>query len=488
MTNFFKSAALCLWIFNATAIIPEPSINQTPPVQNSETINWTPLIESTKKSVVTIKTETAFNFGLSSSGHANGTGFLIDKAKGLIITNAHVTGRGISMIKVTFANGKRSEAKIIHEDPKHDYAIIHVQPADIPTNAQALKCLPSVQNLDLQTPIMTIGMPGLSRYVSKIGKLTDKQTMTKHYGISAPAIEVNVGTEGGASGSPILTQNGEVIGILSSKRHEHSSFAVPVDVFYQSIEYVQKNQTPKPRHLGVSFAYENIDDIQATLDQKTDVFKDYQQQFPEADNRILKVEWIFEALKNQVTLQTGDLILEVNNKPLGPHLMNLDKQLFNNTQKSVSVKILRNTKIETVQTPIVDFTDFKSLLLMGNAMFHNLTPLLSSFYVLPESKGVLMNGYLPGSIFQSIMPATLNTGSIGVIIHKINNHLVNNLQDFIQAMKSTANNKAFTIHYADYHTLSRMKQTTIIHHNPNMMPPQLYQKEGQTWIRKNISQ
>ena len=73
------------------------------------------------------------------AGIRTGSGFLINKNKGLIITNAHVTGRSKSKVRVAFKNYGFSTVEQIYVDPRVDIAIVKIDPKLIPNEAKEAK-------------------------------------------------------------------------------------------------------------------------------------------------------------------------------------------------------------------------------------------------------------------------------------------------------------------------------------------------------------
>ena len=53
-----------------------------------------------------------------NAGLRKGSGFLINKDKGLILTNAHITGRSKSKVRVAFKNYGFSPVKQVYVDPE----------------------------------------------------------------------------------------------------------------------------------------------------------------------------------------------------------------------------------------------------------------------------------------------------------------------------------------------------------------------------------
>ena len=66
----------------------------------------------------TVKTMTAieYAFGSESKGAFRGSGFLVDRERGWILTNAHVAGRSPSTVRINFKDQPRVTAKKLYID------------------------------------------------------------------------------------------------------------------------------------------------------------------------------------------------------------------------------------------------------------------------------------------------------------------------------------------------------------------------------------
>ena len=98
-------------------------------------------IEEATSATVLIKTHLKHGFidDDEATDRWRGTGFLIDKAEGLIITNAHVAGFGVSTLRLQFEDQNQfTEGKKVFLDGKHDVAVIQVDPSAIPSATKEL--------------------------------------------------------------------------------------------------------------------------------------------------------------------------------------------------------------------------------------------------------------------------------------------------------------------------------------------------------------
>jgi S1-C subfamily serine protease len=163
-----------------------------------------------------------------------GTGVVIVES-GIILTNLHVVA-GARRIHVTFSDGTESEAQVMGQRAEHDLAVLQAKtlPDDIMPATMR-----STAGLRPGDEVVAVGFPfgigpsasagvisGLKRdYVSPDGK----QTLSN-------LIQFDAAVNPGNSGGPLVTLDGEVIGIVTGLLNptEHRvfigiGFAVPIE-------------------------------------------------------------------------------------------------------------------------------------------------------------------------------------------------------------------------------------------------------------------
>ncbi len=137
---------------------------------------------------------------------AGGSGFVIDTS-GLILTNAHVVAK-LDTVEVTFANGKRYTGKVIGRDGRTDLAIVKISPeGPLPV----LKFSAS-SKLPLGTKVYALGNPMGNRFSVSSGIVSGYD---RAYDVAWPVnfIQHDAALNPGNSGGPLITEEGDVIGI-----------------------------------------------------------------------------------------------------------------------------------------------------------------------------------------------------------------------------------------------------------------------------------
>jgi serine protease Do len=172
-------------------------------------------IESATQATVLIKTHLKHGFleDDEAEGRWEGSGFLINKEKGWILTNAHVAGFGPVSIRLKFeGQDKFTPVKRLFVDSKHDVAVIKIEPEKIPDTAKPL-ALDCSYELVRGDSVFAIGHPEDQDFTSSLGVLSGE----KDFHVDGSFYTTDLVTESGSSGGPvILEKSNQVVGMMTS--------------------------------------------------------------------------------------------------------------------------------------------------------------------------------------------------------------------------------------------------------------------------------
>ena len=151
------------------------------------------IFERARRSVFVVETE---------SGH--GSGFLVD-ARGLIITNDHVLGRG-PYLAVGVTPERKYPAVIVARDLSRDLALIRIHP-------QAVEGLEPLRFNDAAAAV-TVGerVLAIGSALSQAGAVLTTGIVSR---LEADTIIADLNVNAGSSGGPLLNLNGEVVGLCT---------------------------------------------------------------------------------------------------------------------------------------------------------------------------------------------------------------------------------------------------------------------------------
>lgn len=150
-----------------------------------------------------------------------GTGFFIDPT-GTLFT-AYTVGGEAGNFSVEFS-GKEYPAHVILADVRSGLAMLKV---DVATPALPIG---KADDLEVATPVVTIGYPLDLPQTPSFGMIAgfDRKYMGRYF--STRHLRVNLPTQRGEAGAPLLNLKGEVIGILVSSLENNSAcYALPIE-------------------------------------------------------------------------------------------------------------------------------------------------------------------------------------------------------------------------------------------------------------------
>ncbi|OYT70939.1 MAG: hypothetical protein CFK52_09490 [Chloracidobacterium sp. CP2_5A] len=230
-----------------------------------------------------------------------GSGVIVS-ADGYILTNHHVID-GANDIKATLADGRRLKARLVGTDPKTDIAVLKVDEANLP--AIPLGDSSQVEVGDFALAIgnpFDLGQTVTFGIVSAIGR--------GNLGIEAyeDFIQTDAAINPGNSGGALVNLQGKLIGINTAilsrgaQGNQGIGFAVPANMARMVMEQLIKNGRVVRGYLGVT-----LQDLNEALAK----------QFGVAGNQgVVITDVLPDSPAAKGGLQPGDVILELNGKPV----------------------------------------------------------------------------------------------------------------------------------------------------------------------------
>ncbi|GKS85226.1 trypsin-like peptidase domain-containing protein [Acidovorax sp. SUPP1855] len=163
-----------------------------------------------------------------------GTGVVI-LDKGVILTNLHVV-QGTTRVQITFSDGMEAGASVTGVQPENDLAVL--QAHKIPDDLVAAP-LRSTQNLRPGDPVVAVGFPfgiGPSASAGVVSGLEREFDSPEGKRELQHLIQFDAAANPGNSGGPLVTLDGEVVGIVTAILNPTPArtfigigFAVPIE-------------------------------------------------------------------------------------------------------------------------------------------------------------------------------------------------------------------------------------------------------------------
>lgn len=215
-------------------------------------------IDEANRFTVKISSAVEYPFGEEIKGTTRGAGFLIDKERGWVLTNAHVARRAPAKIRVSFKGQSSFTAERLFIDTHLDLSVLKIDPAKIPRNAIEAK-LDCGAEPHAGRQVFAFGHPWSLDYTATRGIISGTKSLE---GIEA--LQTDAALNPGNSGGPLIDeQSGIVVGInaavLDKSKTEGMNFAVPANLACTIINLLKDGRDPAPPDLPVNFAESLVD-------------------------------------------------------------------------------------------------------------------------------------------------------------------------------------------------------------------------------------
>ncbi|MCP3659919.1 MAG: serine protease [Bacteroidetes bacterium] len=299
------------------------------------------IIERAKNSVVTIEVKSSLSANLDQIPQWSGTGSVLCKTKGIILTNAHVSGRAIiGKHDIVFQNGSRADAKLIYYDPWLDFAFLKVDPKEIPKEVKEISF--SKKNPFSNQPIMIIGNNEGKSFSVHTGNVSNLYDLTGQ--MPQHCIKLSLNAKGGSSGSPVFDVKGNVIA-LNFAASQTFALAIHPEYIRYTMKSILKDKIPKRRHIGILTGLYSLSDAIKYRNLPKEKLKKYMKLFPKSNANAIIIKTILKNSPSYNKLKNGDIIWSANGKIIGPNLIDLDMMMNKSDKTKIHLEIIRDGKI-----------------------------------------------------------------------------------------------------------------------------------------------
>ncbi len=252
------------------------------------------LVETVSASVVNLHTAgtrqptSAWDamFGGARRWDSLGSGFVVDAARGLVVTNAHVVGDATEIL-VMDHRGRVLDARLVGADRGIDLAVVQVPGLDLPAVE-----LGSSWGLRVGEDVFAVGNPyGHGHSVTR-GILSARARSLGRDEFDL-FLQTDAAINPGNSGGPLFDARGRVVGVNTAidGRGESLGFAMPVELVRGALPLLLEGKPVVPGFTGV-----RLEDVRGGG---------------------LRVARVYEGSPaHRAGLQDGDLITRVDDRPI----------------------------------------------------------------------------------------------------------------------------------------------------------------------------
>ncbi|KAJ1902161.1 hypothetical protein LPJ66_000250 [Kickxella alabastrina] len=392
---------------------------------------WQVVSEKATKAVVTVRFCQAVPFDTMDAVSTEASGFVVDKARGIILTNRHIACAGPFVGEVLFQNRERVNVHTIYRDPIHDFGFLQYSPKDvIYHDVHELALDPAMARIG--TEIRIIGNDAgeelsiLAGQISKVDRNVPDFGPMAYNDFNTFYLQAAASSSGGSSGSPVIDICGNAIGMQTAGRNQSATdFFMPLDRVKRALELIQSGRSVDRGDIQVHFLHKPFDyarriGLSAGSEARARAHN-------AAEIGMLVAETVLpQGPGDRAGMIAGDVLVSINGRIVSG-FVELNDIFDSSIGQQVAIIVERDgmpLEFLVVVEDINLITPAKYLT-MGGGVIHDLSYQLARYYCMP-ARGVF--------IAQAWGMFSLNDVGEGIIIKSVDGQSTPTLEDFIQVI------------------------------------------------------
>ncbi|KAL9226509.1 hypothetical protein vseg_002315 [Gypsophila vaccaria] len=353
-----------------TAMKEELSMEIDTPFKESAATaeDWRKSLDKVVPAVVVLRTTACRAFDTEAAGASYATGFVVDKRRGIILTNRHVVKPGPVVAEATFLNREEIPVYPVYRDPVHDFGFFRYNPQQIRfLSYEEIPLAPECACVGLE--IRVVGNDSGEKVSILAGTLARLDRDAPHYkkdgynDFNTFYMQAASGTKGGSSGSPVINWQGKAVALnAGSKSSSASAFFLPLERVVRALRYLQNGRDLSPGKwpavtiprgtLQATFVHKGYDETyRLGLQSTTELI--VRNASPPEETGMLIVDSVVPGGPAHKLLEAGDVLVRVNGEVL-TQFLKLETLLDDSVNQKIELQFERGGTPITVELMVQD--------------------------------------------------------------------------------------------------------------------------------------
>ena len=468
---------------------PELALSKKPVIverQLSTAERWNLTLERVIKGIVSIKATALRSFDTETAGSYTATGFIVDRTRGIILSNRHVVNPSPTTSTAVFGNYEEVQLEPVYYDPVHDFGFFKYDPAKIKfAEIEEIELYPQGARVGLdikvcgndageKLSILGSTLARLDRTAPSYGDDNYNDFNTFYYQAAS-------GTSGGSSGSPVLDIYGRAIALNAGGSHKSaSSFYLPLDRVVRALRLIQEGK-PVPRGtLQTEFIHSSYDELQR-LGLPAEVEQECRQRNKDCTGLLSINSMLPEGPGCEAGFEVGDILVECYQEAFGRRYIDgfysLWEIIDESVDKNIELTFYRGTERRVVTLKVQDLHSItpNTFLEIGEAVLHPLSYQLARSHNMP-----CLGLYVATSGMFNWSNTTRN-----FLITQLDGKEVDTMEDFIDIVLSIKDSKRVGFRYLSLGGWE--EEFGIVEIDHHFFSTSVFTRHGGVWERKMLS-
>ncbi|XP_058185353.1 protease Do-like 7 isoform X2 [Rhododendron vialii] len=455
--------------------------------------DWRNALSKVVPAVVVIHTTSCRAFDTHSAGSSHATGFVVDKKRGIILTNRHVVKPGPVVAEAMFLNREEIPVYPMYRDPVHDFGFFRYDPGLIQfLSYEEIPLAPEAACVGLE--IRVVGNDSgekvsiLAGTLARLDRDAPRYDKDGYNDFNTFYIQAASGTKGGSSGSPVIDSQGRAVALnAGSKPSRSSAFYLPLERVVRALKLLQKGRDSCTDGLGavyiprgtlqVTLLHKGFDETRR-LGLRIETEQIVRDASRPGETGMLLVDSAVPGGPAHHLLQPGDVLVRVNGKVI-TQFLEMETLLDDSVDHKIELQIERGGTPFTVDLSVQDLHSITpdSFLEVSGAVIHPLSyQQARNFRFHCGLVYVAEPGYLLG--------AKVPRHSI---IKRFGGEEISRLEDLISVLSKLTRGAQVPLEFISYKDRHRTKSVLVTMDRHEWYgPPLVYTRNDSTglWTRK----